>query len=253
MKTISFVIPVYNEQKRITKTFEALKRVKLPLGLKLSEVIFVNDGSTDQTKAKINRFRMKNKKIASIKLISYEKNMGKGFAVKQGMLASDADYTLFFDADMSTPLSELNKFMPLMNNGDDVIFGTRKNGHSTVIKHQPLYRELMGKVFTQMTKTILGLSVTDFTCGFKAFSRQATQKIFSRSIINGWGYDAEIAFLAKKNGFEIFEKPIIWANDEGTKVKLYKAVPQTLLDLGKIHINHSIKGAFKNASLSPAA
>ena len=95
MKTISFVIPVYNEQKRITKTFEALKRVKLPLGLKLSEVIFVNDGSTDQTKAKINRFRMKNKKIASIKLISYEKNMGKGFAVKQGMLASDADYTLF--------------------------------------------------------------------------------------------------------------------------------------------------------------
>ena len=253
MKTLSFVIPVYNEQTRIKKTFEALKRVKLPHGLKLSEVIFVNDGSTDQTKTKINRFRSKNKKIANIKLVNYEKNMGKGFAVRQGMLSGSADYILFFDADMSTPLSEIDKFVPLMEADADVIFGTRKNGQSTVLKHQPLYRELLGKGFTLMTKAALGVKTTDFTCGFKAFSRNASFRIFSKALINGWGYDAEIAFLAKKSGFEIYEQSVIWTNDERTKVKLYKAIPQTVADLFKIHLNHSIRSAFENASLSPAS
>lgn len=252
MKTISFVIPVYNEQGRIKKTFEALKRVRLPHGLKLSEVIFVNDGSTDQAKTKINRFRMKNKRIASVRLVSYEKNMGKGYAVRQGMLSSTSDYTLFFDADMSTPLSEIVKLKPLMEDGVDVIFGTRKNGQSTVVKHQPLYRELLGKGFTLMTRTILGVKTTDFTCGFKAFSRLATYRIFSKAVINGWGYDAEIAFLAKKNGFEIYEKSVIWTNDERTKVKLYKAIPQTLIDLARIHLTHTVRGVFGSTSLSPA-
>lgn len=253
MKTISFVIPVYNEQKRIGKTFKALSRVKLPGGLKLSEVIFVNDGSNDQTKAKINRFRIKNKKITNIKLVSYKDNMGKGYAVRTGILSSNADYTLFFDADMSTPLSELSKFTALMEKDADVMFGTRKNGKSTVVKHQPLYREVMGKGFTLITKTALGLKVTDFTCGFKVFSRRASRQIFSKAFINGWGYDAEIAFLAKKNRFEIFEKPVVWTNDERTKVKLYKAVPQTLIDLLRIHLAHSIRGEFSNVSLSPTA
>jgi dolichyl-phosphate beta-glucosyltransferase len=253
MKTISFVIPVYNEQKRIGKTFKALSRVRLPAGLKLSEVIFVNDGSTDQTKAKINRFRMKNKKIKNIRLISYPGNMGKGYAVRQGMIASDADYTLFFDADMSTPLSEISKLKPLIEKEADVIFGTRKNGKSTVIKHQPFYREFLGRGFTHMTKFALNLEVTDFTCGFKAFSKIANRKIFTNAVINGWGYDAEVAYLAKKNSFEILEKPVIWANDERTKVKLYKAVPQTLFDLLRIYFNHNIKRGISNVYVSPAS
>lgn len=253
MKTLSFVIPAYNEQARIKKTFEALRRVKLFRGLKLTEVIFVNDGSTDQTKIKINRFRIKNKIIARIRLISYKQNMGKGFAVRSGMLASNSDYTLFFDADMSTPLSELDKFAPLMIQNTDVIFGTRRNSHSTVIKHQPLYREFMGKVFTMITRKALGVKTTDFTCGFKAFSKQATRQIFTKAVINGWGYDAEIAFLAKKIGLKIYEKPVIWINDERTKVKIYKAVPQTLLDLGRIYFNHSIKSTLEKISFSPAA
>ncbi len=238
MKTISFVIPVYNEEKRLTKTFAALSELALPRGLKLSEVIFVNDGSDDNSKLKIKNSKLK--KDYKIKLVTYGKNRGKGFAIKQGMLESDADYTLFFDADMSTPLSQIAKFMPAIQKGIDVIIGTRKNGHSTVIVHQPLVREMLGRGFTKLTQILLQSKVTDFTCGFKAFSRKATSTIFPQSMINGWGYDAEIIYLASKNNFSTTEVPVAWSNDARTKVSLFKAVPTTLLEIGTIVYKHSL-------------
>ena len=188
MKTISFVIPVYNEEKRINKTFSALKSFTQPEGLTLREVIFVDDGSTDITKSKIKNQKSKLEKIlnAKVKIISYKINKGKGYAVKQGMLSSNSDYTLFFDADMSTPLTELNKFIPFMNDNKDVIIGTRKNGKSTVVVHQPKIREFLGRGFTLITKKLLRLNVSDFTCGFKAFSKNSKNKISSTSSINTW-------------------------------------------------------------------
>lgn len=238
MKTISFVIPVYNEEKRLTKTFAALSELALPRGLKLNEIIFVNDGSNDNSKLKIKNSKLK--KDYKIKLVTYRKNRGKGFAIKQGMLESDADYTLFFDADMSTPLSQIAKFMPAIQKDVDVIIGTRKNGHSTVIVHQPLVREMLGRGFTKLTQILLQSKVTDFTCGFKAFSRKATNAIFPQSIINGWGYDAEIIYLASKNNFSTTEVPVAWSNDARTKVSLFKAVPTTLLEIGTIVYKHSL-------------
>ncbi len=240
MKTISFVIPVYNEEKRIDKTFEALKRVRLPRGLKLSQIIFVDDGSTDRTFELIRTWIFNLPEVMSQKLsvISYKKNRGKGNAIKLGMLASNSDYTLFFDADMSTPLSELRKLSPFMAKGVSVIIGTRKNGHSTVTRHQPLYRELMGRVFTSLTQFVLQVDVTDFTCGFKAFSKNATRKIFTEARINGWGYDAEILFLALQNGFFVQEVAVTWANDERTKVDLKVAVLKTLFELAQVRWYH---------------
>lgn len=256
MKTLTFVIPVYNEEERIGKTFEALKELRLPHGLKLREVIFVNDGSTDKTESRIKKYELsiKNKTIIpnsrfSIQLISYTENRGKGYAIRTGMLASDADYTLFFDADMSTPLTELKRFMPFILKNTDVIIGTRKNGKSTVIKHQPLYRELLGRGFTKLTQLMLGVTVTDFTCGFKAFSRKATEQIFPRTKINGWGYDAEVIFLAFRAQLTIAEKAVLWSNDERTKVNLFRAVPDTLLELLTIHLVHTLP-ALRAAVLS---
>lgn len=251
MKTISFVIPVYNEEKRIKKTLTALKKLRLPHGLKLEKVIFVNDGSKDKTVAKINRFRINNRKIQSIKLISYKDNRGKGYALKPGMKESSSDYTLFFDADISTPLSELAKFVPFMENDIDVIVGTRKNGKSSVLNHQPKYRELLGHGFTMISKISLGLKGTDFTCGFKAFSRLAKDKIFKEAKINGWGYDVEIIFLAQKYNFSLVERAVTWSNDADTKVKIYKAIPQALKDILVIHWNHNMKNfAFSLAQLA---
>lgn len=240
MKTLSFVIPVYNEENRLDKTFKALQELQLPRGLSLLEVIFVNDGSIDKTGTLIKQFAFKKRKFMTIRLISYSQNKGKGYAIRQGMRNAKGDYALFFDADMSTPLSEIAKFVPFMEQDIDVIVGTRKNGKSTVIKHQPKFREALGKGFTKITQLALNLQVTDFTCGFKTFSKASRTVVFSKALIDGWGYDAEILFLAKNYGFSMVEKAVTWSNDERTKVKLYKAVPQTLFELYKIHKAHTV-------------
>ena len=236
MKTISFVIPVYNEEKRIAKTIKALLGGFSFVGLKLEKVIFVDDGSKDETKLKIKNQKSKiEKKLkAKIKIISYSKNRGKGYAIKQGMLASKSDYTLMFDADMSTSISEVRKFLPLIKKGVDVIVGTRKNGESTVTKHQPLYRELLVRGFTLLSNIILDTWVTDFTCGFKAFSKFAKNRIFTNTIIDRWSYDAEILYLAKKMNLPMQEKAVKWKNDPATKVNLWKDLPETITDLIKI-------------------
>ena len=117
-KTLSIVVPVFNEEKRLTKTFEALNVLSLPVGLKLSDVIFVNDGSTDKTMQNLETFKKSTK--LPITILSYKKNRGKGFAVKTGMLSSKGDYALLCDADMSTPFSELKKFMPHLKNEKEI-------------------------------------------------------------------------------------------------------------------------------------
>src|SRR5207245_1659543 len=152
--------------------------------------------------AKTSRLSFDKLRIARrIQIISYSQNQGKGYAVRRGMLASKADYTLFFDADISTPLSEISKFMPEIKKGTQVIVGTRKNGKSTVLVRQPRYRELLGRGFTLLAQTVLNTQITDFTCGFKAFSKTAKDDIFKKAVINRWGYDAEILFLAKRRGY----------------------------------------------------
>ena len=245
MKTLSFVIPVYNEEKRLKKTFKALlggfsfDGPSTSLRIKLEKVIFVDDGSADKTKFKIQNSKFKIEKAlkAKVQIISYPVNKGKGYAVKQGMLASNSDYTLIFDADMSISLKEFKKFLPFINKNVDVIVGTRKNGHSTIIKRQPWYREQLGRGFTILSNVILNTWVTDFTCGFKAFSREAKQAICKRATVNRWGYDAELIFLAQKLGFSMQEKSVLWRNDERTKVNLFIALPQTLGELFLIRWN----------------
>ncbi len=240
MMTISFIIPFYNEEKRLYKTFAALRSLRLPRGLVLEKIILVNDGSTDKTEAGIKYYVNALKKY-NIQIISYNKNRGKGYAVRQGMLRAPSDYNLFFDADMSVPLTEIRKFLPFMKRGADVVVGTRKNSESTVVRHQPLYREILGKGFTFLAHLLIGVVVTDFTCGFKAFSRKSTRALFGKSKINGWGYDAEILYVAKKANFSIEEKAVFWADERNSKVNLFIAVPQSLYDLFLIHWHHTIK------------
>lgn len=252
MKTLTIVIPVFNEQNRLYKTFEALKTLRLPRGLRLDEVIFVNDGSKDSTLASLNRFAWKNKDIP-VKILSYNKNRGKGHAVKKGMLASNSKYTLLCDADMSTPLSELEKFQKGVTSGKDIIIGTRKNGKSTVIIHQPLIRELLGKGFTGLTGAVLGLKVSDFTCGFKLFSKDAVRAIFPQTTINRWGYDAEILYLAKIKKIEAVEQSVLWSDDKRTHVNIATAIPQTFFELAKIITIHRLIPSIGKVDPNPSS
>jgi len=240
MTTLTLVIPVYNEQERLQKTFATLNAWRVPVGMKVDRVIFVNDGSTDSSIKLLRATPLK----FSRKVINYKTNQGKGHAVKRGMLASSSDYTLLLDADMATDPAEVKKFLPLMKKNFDVIIGTRKNGHSTVTVHQPVLRENMGKIFTKLSQLTLGVQVTDFTCGFKAFSRQAKNPIFKRSLINRWGYDSEILFLASKLGYSLVEKSVSWADQKGTKVSLAKDSIKSLEELLQVYIN-ALKGLYQ--------
>ncbi len=240
MKTLSFIIPVYNEEQRIKTTLTALSRGFSFDGLDLKHIYFVDDGSIDNTVKIIkNHKKTLGKKLgASIDILSYPENKGKGYAVRQGMLTADTDYALFFDADMSTPLTEFKKFLPYIQKNADVVIGTRKNGQSTVVKHQPKYRELLGRGFTLLSQLVLNTWVTDFTCGFKLFSRQATDEIFKSAKINRWSYDSELLFLANRLGYTLHEAPVLWSNDARTKVNLIKDLPKTLIDLFYIRLSN---------------
>lgn len=239
MITLSIVIPVFNEEKRLYKTFEALESLILFRGLKLESVIFVNDGSTDKTLNILKSYATKNKSIP-ITISTYKTNKGKGYAVKIGMLASHSAYTLLCDADMSTPFSELKKFEREITESIPIIIGTRKNGESTVIVHQPKIRELLGKGFTRLTQFLLRLEVSDFTCGFKLFSKDAIPQIFTNASVNRWGYDAEILYIAKKKSLMVKEKPVQWSNGKGSHVNVFIAIPQTIFEMGKIVTIHSM-------------
>jgi dolichyl-phosphate beta-glucosyltransferase len=236
-KTLSLVIPVYNESARLSKTFGALTKTDIPWGIfTLEEIIFVNDGSKDNTAAIIKAERPQLQKLtnAKVRLISYKKNRGKGHAVKVGMLASKSDYTLMMDADMSTPMTELARFQYSARKNRPVIIGTRKSKVVRVEKEQPWLRRNLGRVFTLLSQISLNVWVTDFTCGFKMFNYQATQQIFNRSQIERWGYDSEILFLAKNLGYPIKEISVRWRNDERSRVNIIKDAWRSLTELGQI-------------------
>lgn len=231
--TLSLIVPFYNEQTRIAGCLATLTKWTPPSTIKLEQIIFVNDGSTDNTEVRIRKYesRIKGNLKTNVVIASYVQNRGRGYAVRHGMSLSRSDYTLFFDADMSTPLGELVKFIPAMKKDTDLIVGTRKNGKSTVIVHQPLYRELLGKVFTKLTNTILGTTVTDFTCGFKAFSARAKNTILPGLISDRWGFDAEVIFAALYHGMSVTEVPVAWSDERGSKVRLFIDIPRTIKEL----------------------
>lgn len=228
---LSVIIPVYNEHQRIRKIIKIDRYLKLQPYT--SEIIIVNDGSNDNTLQIISKFP----KSINHKIISYEQNQGKGYAIKIGMLKAKGLYRLFMDVDLSTPIEEFEKFLPLLKK-HTVIIATRKTNNSVLIKHQPKPRELLGKAFTGLARFILDVQVSDFTCGFKCFHKKAAYDIFSRSTINRWSFDPEILYIAKLMKYHIHEIPVIWKNDPSSKVKFPHDLIRSFNDLLTIKLNY---------------
>lgn len=230
-KFLSIVIPVYNEEKRL----EGLEKVSSYLQSRnfSSELILVNDGSTDNTPRRLKNL---SKRISIVKIVSYKENRGKGFAIKTGILEAIGKYRLFTDIDLSTPIEEFDKFFPHLAK-HDVVIGSRKRRGARLLVRQPLLRESLGQGFTLLSQALLQLPLSDFTCGFKCFSQRAAEKIFSRQKIERWGFDAEVLFIAKKMGFSIKEVPVSWKNDSQTKVRLPQDIITSLSELIKVRYN----------------
>lgn len=228
--SLSIVIPVYNEEKRLHKTFSALTEFYKRDLFSHVEAIFVDDGSKDGTVEMIRTSKLP----MPFRVISYTPNRGKGRAVAEGMRASEMDYALMCDADISTSFEEIIKFMPHLQKGEDVVIGTRKSKEARMIKPQPFIRRNLGRCYTLLADMITGLSVSDFTCGFKIFSRKARAAVFPHVRIDRWSYDTEILFLANKKGFHIVEVPVNWTNDVNTRVRLYKDAAKSFIDILRI-------------------
>jgi len=220
---------------RLEKTFASLSRFLGTCPFPSVEIIFVNDGSTDDTLILLNQFARK----IPARIISYPDNRGKGHAVRTGMRVATKDYAFFFDVDMSTDLPMIERFAAAMRQGAAVIIGTRKVAGAEIRKHQSWWREMLGKGYTLLARIVLGVPVTDFTCGFKCFHRTAREAVFRRALIDRWSYDAEILYLAHRLGFQIFEIPVIWVNDKSSSVRLCRDIIQSFFDLFAIRSNHS--------------
>ena len=213
---LSLVIPAYNEEKRIGSSLAQIIAYFQRNGYSY-ELIVVDDGSTDRT------VEIVKEPIAGIQngRLLCARHGGKGAAVRKGMLSAEGQYVFFTDADLSAPITELDKLLEQLKQGYKVVIGSRKIAGANVEVHQSWLRESMGKVFTWLTNVILTKNISDATCGFKGFSRAVAQEIFSRQQLNGWCFDAEVLFLAQKYGYSIKEVPVRWRNDPATKVNLF--------------------------------
>ena len=232
MPFLTVVVPVYNESQRVWHLREILAYFS-GKGFNF-EVIVVDDGSTDNTAEEVRRiFKKYPSKL--VKIVSYPHNRGKGFAVKTGMLAGKGKYSLFTDIDLSTPVSEWDKLAPFLTS-DDVIIGVRRRPGAKILVHQPLIREWLGRGFTKLSQWIAGYPISDFTCGFKCFNREAVDLIFPKLTISGWGFDTQGLYLAVKKGLKIREVPMVWKNDGMTKVKLAKDIFGSLRDLIRVRM-----------------
>lgn len=237
--TLSIVIPCYNEAKRLPRARAVISQF-FPMPSELVEIVLVNDGSRDDTAAVMADWKGQDERV---RLLSHVPNRGKGYAIRRGMRAATADWVLFMDADMATPMAMWERFRPHLAEAS-VLIGTRKGTGSEITKHQPWLRENMGKVFTTLSNLMLGLNLTDFTCGFKAFRRDACQAIFSRQTLNDWSYDSEILFLVGHLHYDIREVAVSWQNDDDTKVRLLRATLAALGGLFKIRLK-SAWGAYR--------
>jgi dolichyl-phosphate beta-glucosyltransferase len=233
----SIIVPAYNESKRVYNLDNILRY--LGRQKETWELIVVNDGSQDDTLQKLEPFKRK----SNFKLISYATNRGKGYAVKTGMLAASGKFRLFCDIDLSTPIEEIRKFKPFLGKAD-VIIGTRKLKGAKVVLHQSFLREYLGRGFTLLSQLILNTWVSDFTCGFKCFSKAASERIFAKTRIFRWGFDSEALFLAKKYELKIEEVPVVWKNDPQTKVRFPRDLINSFGELIAIRCYDWVKGFY---------
>jgi glycosyltransferase involved in cell wall biosynthesis len=216
----SIVIPCFNEEARIGKTLRITVDY-LSASAPDSELIVVNDGSTDAT-ATIARERLKSAQIAT-RLLENFPNRGKGAAVRSGLLAAQRPIGLFSDADLSTPLEETPKLIePIAAGAVDIAFGSRALDRSLIGVHQPWRREQAGRVFNLLVRLSTGLAFWDTQCGFKAFRLDSCRPVLEAAHIDGFAFDVELLYLADRAGLRISEVPVRWNHAEGSKVSFFR-------------------------------
>ena len=236
---LSLVVPAFDEAERLAEPLRAISDY-LQQQPYSSEIVIVDDGSTDAT------FETACSTAAElptpVRVLRYRRNAGKGHALKLGFAAARGQRILFTDADLSTPIHETERLLESLEQGCDFAIGSRKMPGAEIRVHQPLYREWMGKVFTQLVRLSIA-DVSDATCGFKAFRGDVGRDIFSRLRIYDWSFDAELFWIAERRGYRHAELAVRWTDQAGTSVKLWRDVVTTLIGLVRIRL-YALRGVY---------
>jgi dolichyl-phosphate beta-glucosyltransferase len=224
------VIPAFNEAERLPRT---LARVNAHLAEQgpAYEIVVVDDGSTDGT-AESARAEGGN----ALTVLRHHPNRGKGYAVRRGMLAARGARRLMTDADLSTPIEELSRLEAALAAGHDVAIGSRAVAGANVEVRQPWYREAMGRLFNRLVRLLVLPGLYDTQCGFKLFTAAAAEAAFGPTVLDGFSFDVEALFIARRRGLRIAEVPVTWRNDTATRVGLVRG-GQAFLDLVRIRAN----------------
>ncbi|NUO08580.1 MAG: glycosyltransferase family 2 protein [Candidatus Brocadia sp.] len=237
---LSIVIPAYNEEKRILPTLDKICTYLSKQDFSY-EVIVVDDGSADNTLHVVKNFACSDNHVV---ILANDLNNGKGYSVRKGMLSARGKYVFFTDADLSTPIEEIEKCLPYLTNGYDVVIGSRSIPGSNITIRQPWYREKMGKIFNFMVDLVLLKGITDTQCGFKGFKKEVVKTVFSMCSIDGFSFDVEALYLSRKLNFKIKEVPVRWENSALSKVNPVRHSLQMFNDLIRIKIK-DFKGCYR--------
>lgn len=217
---ISVVVPAYNEEHRILPSLQSVFAYLEARG-QAFEVLVVDDGSRDRTAAVVREaFGPR----GELRLLEYGHNRGKGYAVRYGALRAQGDLVLFTDADLSTPIEELDKMLPLMEEGYDLVIGSRAHAQSEVRRHQHLFREGAGKLFNICVRLVVRLPFHDTQCGFKVFRRSTMQPVLQHLQVDRFAFDVELIAVALALGRRVNDVPVVWVNSPASTVTLWSGL-----------------------------
>ena len=236
---LSLILPAYNEEKRLPECMEKVAKFIKQRGEPI-EVLLVENGSHDRTYEMALEYA---KKYPWLKVF-HEETPGKGNAVRRGMLEGRGKYRMFADVDFSMPIDEISRFIPPELSDYQVAIGSREV-KGAVRYNEPATRHFTGRVFNLIVRILLGLpGIHDTQCGFKSFSAEAAEKLFSVQRINGWAFDAEVLFIAKQYGYKIIEVPVQWYYDGNSKINVIQDSIKMFRELLQIRANYR-KGMYK--------
>lgn len=235
--SVSIIIPAFNEERLIVSTIKAVKEYLIE-NITNAEIIIVNDGSTDQTQTNIQALITDNRSAISLKLINNKTNQGKGYSVKHGMLSSTGEVRVFMDADLPFDLNVVQEIhTKIRTNHMDVVIGDRNNPRSMLVDVHPI-RKIAGKIYSAFVQLVITGGITDTQCGLKGFNAASAEFIFSRTRINGFGFDVEMLRIAQKHNLSISKVPVHMINNRlDSRVQLLWDSLLMLLNLMHIKIN----------------
>ncbi len=235
---LSVVVPAFNEAERLGPTLQRMVEYFSQRGeADRTELIVVDDGSSDETAAVAARYALE---YSWVRCLSYKPNRGKGHAVRMGMLAAQGRRRLFSDADLSTPIEEYQQLEACLDAGANIAIGSRALQNSVLVRRQPVYREMMGRTFNVIIRSV-GLSrFKDTQCGFKLFTAEAAIDLFSRATVNGFAFDVEILLLAGDR-YRIDEVPVRWEHRDDSRVSLGFDSARMLLEVLRVRAREGLR------------